>query len=79
MSKTIFDLTEKQRAKKAALTPKEQAAVDAFIAAAKALPPSICCEIEEDWDGEGNLKVFKRITRGSCQQVAKLKKASLHF
>lgn len=75
--KGYFELTEKERKKRAILTPKEKAAVDAFLAAAKALPKSICITID-DWD-EPNLKVSKRITSGSCQQVAGLRKQSLCF
>ncbi len=61
------------------LTPEEQTAVDEFLAAAKALPKSICIEVDDNYDGEGHLKVSKRITKGWCQQVASLRKKSLHF
>lgn len=61
------------------LTPEERAAVDDFLAAAKALPKSICIEVDDNYDGEGHLKVSKRITKGWCQQVASLRKKSLNF
>lgn len=78
-NKTYLDLTESEIQSRAALTPKEKAAVDAFIAAAKALPKSICIDVDKnDWN-EPNLTVSKRITRGSTQQVAALRKKSLCF
>ena len=79
MMKTIFDMTEKEVEKKVRLTPKEKCAVDAFVAAAEALPKSICIEVDDNWDGEGHLRISKRITRGSCRLVASLRKKTLHF
>lgn len=79
MRKTIFDMTEAEIAKKSQLTPAEKSAVDAFVAAAAALPKSICVEVDDDWDGCGNLRISKRITRGFCVPVASLRKKSLHF
>ncbi len=77
--KTYLELDETEIKARAALTPKEKTAVDAFIAAAKALPESICIDVDDnDW-GEPNLTVSKRITRGSAQQVASLRKKSLCF
>lgn len=77
--KTYLELSEKEIKSRAALTPKEQTAVDAFLAAAKALPKSICIDVDHnDW-GEPNLTVSKRITRGSARQVAALRKKSLSF
>lgn len=77
--KSYLELTREEIKARATLTPKEKAAVDALIAAAKALPKSICISVDDnDW-GEPNLKVSKRITRGSCQQVASLRKKTLTF
>ena len=76
--RSYLDLTEEEIKALAKLTPKEQTAVDAFLAAAKALPKSLCIDVRDD-AGEPNLKVSKRITRGSCQQVAGLRKKSLVF
>jgi hypothetical protein len=75
----ISELSESEIKASATLTPKEQSAVNAFIAAAKALPKSICIEVDgNDW-GEPNLLVSKRITSYSTQQVASLHKKSLCF
>lgn len=79
MKKTFFEMTDAEIDKKAKLTPDEQVAVDALIAACKALPKSICIEVDDNWDGEGHLRVSKRITKGSCQLVTGLKKSSLNF
>ena len=77
--KKFFDLTPAERKARAKLNPQEQAAVDAFIAAAKALPRSICIEVNDnDW-GEPHLLVSKRVTRGSATQVAALRKCTLVF
>ena len=77
--KTYFDLTPAERKARAKLTAKEAAAVAAFIAAAKALPRSICIEVNDnDW-GDPHLLVSKRITRGSATQVATLCKRTLCF
>ncbi len=72
-------MTDAEIDKKAKLTPAEQVAVDALIAACKALPKSICIEVDDNWDGDGHLLVSKRITKGSSRRVATLRKASLHF
>lgn len=77
--KTYLELTDEEIKFRAALTPKEKAAVDAFIAAARALPKSICIAVDDNGWGEPNLKVSKRITRGSAKQVAALRKKSLVF
>jgi len=72
--KRYFDLTEKEIKARARLGPKEQAAVDALKAAVKALPRSICLEVDEE-----GLRISKRITSGSAQEVATVRKASLEF
>lgn len=69
-----FDLTDKERAKGKKLTPKERAAVDAFLAAAKALPRSLCIDLDEV-----GITVSKRITPGAAMQVAALRKRTLEF
>lgn len=74
--KTYFELTEDERQDRRKLTPKEQAAVDTLMAAVKALPPSLCIDMD-DFDHE--FSVRKRITSGSATGVAKLKKKSLFF
>lgn len=79
MQKRFFDMTNDEIEKKVRLTPDEKTAVDNFLAAAKALPKSICIEVDDNWDGEGHLRVSKRITSGSCRQVASLRKKSLNF
>ena len=61
------------------LTATEALLVNDFMKAARALPKSICIEVEEAFDGEPNLLVSKRITKGSARQVASLRKASLVF
>lgn len=76
--KTFLELTEAEVKKRARLKPSERAAVDTFLAAARALPKTICIAVDDD-DGEPNLKVSKRITRGSAQMVASLRKKSLCF
>lgn len=81
--KTYLDLTPAERKQRATLTPKERVAVDAFLAAAKALPASICIDIKKERGRSGRrsavLDVSKRITRGSAHRVAELRKASLAF
>lgn len=78
MPKTYLEMTKEEIAQKKRLTPKEQAAVDAFLAAAKALPRSICIEV--DTFGEApHLVVQKRITDGSAVSVGELTKSSLCF
>lgn len=76
------ELDETEVKSRAALTPKEQSAVDALLAAVKALPKSICIAVDDAWENdpsEPNFRVSKRITRGSAQQVAALRKRSLSF
>lgn len=73
-NKTYSELTEKEIEQRSTLTPEEKVAVDAFISAARALPKLICIDF---YDGE--LSVKKRITKGSAQQVAFLRKKSLEF
>ena len=70
-------MTEKEVVEARKLTPEEKGAVDAFIAAARNLPKSICVGIE-DFDGPGII-VSKRISRGYAFHVAKLRKKSLIF
>jgi hypothetical protein len=72
--KTLSDLTPEQVERRARLTPKEKAAVDALVAAAKALPSTICIDVDED-----GLTVQKRVTRGYARGVAHLRKKSLNF
>jgi len=79
MNKTIFDLTDEEIEKRSKLTKTEQSAVDEFLKAAKALPKSICIQVDDNWDGCGHLRIQKRITNGSAVDVAKLVKKSLCF
>lgn len=74
--RSYCDLTQAEVDKMKKLTPQEQAAVDVFIAAAKALPKSLCISVDSD---APHLCISKRITRGSCLDVATLRKKSLHF
>jgi hypothetical protein len=76
-NKTWAMLTEEEIEKEAKLTPKEQAAVDAFVAAAKALPRSLCVGISDYEDKDDGLTVSKRITKGMTQVVANVRKRSL--
>jgi hypothetical protein len=71
------DLSDDERAE---LTPQERKAVDAFIAAAKALPRSIYIDVPS-WpdDGDFHLIVGKRLTSSRGRHVARLKKRSLVF
>lgn len=71
--KSYVDLTSEELDKRAKLTPKEQEAVDRFIYAARLLPRSICVEVDDNWDGEGHLKISKRIALGCCQQVIEMR------
>ena len=82
IDKNYFELSESEVASRATLTPKEQAAVDSLLKAVKALPKSICISVEDmlpDGSSEPNFTVSKRITRGSAQEVASLRKKSLSF
>lgn len=78
MAETYFELTQAQCRKRARLTDEEKKAVDVFLAAAKALPESLCISVDDDPD-EPNLTISKRITQGSAMRVAWLKKRSLYF
>lgn len=73
MTKRFIDMTDDEIEKKARLTPREQTAVDNFLAAAKALPKSICIELDDDWDVR-YLRVSKRVTSWSSRLVASLRK-----
>ena len=65
---------------KITLTQEEQTAMDAFLAAAKSLPKSLCIDFESDpFEGEPNLRVSKRTSPGSAQEVGTLRKKSLGF
>lgn len=75
--KSLFEMTAEEQEEAGKLTPEEKAAVDAFIAAARNLPKLIHVNIEV-FDEPG-LIVSKRISFGSCVQVAKLRKKSLIF
>lgn len=79
-NKSWFDLTDEEKKELSKLTPDEQVAVDAFIAAARALPKTLCIGLEPDADvDENHLTISKRITANSCRQVAGLHKKSLCF
>lgn len=78
-NKRYFDLTEEEVAKASKLTSKEQARVDAFVAAAKALPRGITVETSDYGDKDDGLIVSKRITEGSSKHVAHVRKRSLIF
>jgi hypothetical protein len=77
--KQDWELTEQERAELQKLTPREQKAVDAFIAAAKALPESICLDLSHYEDDEESLSVMKRYLPGCAKTVATLNKPSLIF
>jgi hypothetical protein len=72
-------MTEKEIKAAAKLTEQEQQAVNHFVAAAKALPKSICLELSDYDDGNDGLEIHKRITKGSSQVVARIRKKSLIF
>lgn len=76
--KSYLELTQDEIAQRKKLTPKEQRAVDAFIAAARALPRSLCIDVDSFGEAP-HLTVSKRITHGSASQVAELTKSSLCF
>jgi hypothetical protein len=81
-AKTYLEMNRDEIIALSTLTPKEQIAVDALIAAVNALPKSICIYVEdfdEDDTSEPNFKVSKRISAGSAQRVASLRKKSLSF
>ena len=74
--KSLSEMTAKEQAEASKLTPEEKAAVDAFIAAARKLPKSICISVD-DFGWECGLFVSKRISIGSAVNVATLRKKSL--
>lgn len=76
--KTYFDLSEDELTERAALTPSERQAVDAFISAARALPKTLCIDVNSFGEAP-QLTISKRLTAGSAQQVAQLTKKSLCF
>ncbi len=76
-NKTWSMLTDEEIEKEAKLTPKEQAAVDAFVAAAKALPRSLCIDKSDYENEDDGLTVSKRITPNMTQVVAHIRKRSL--
>lgn len=66
----------------APMTPEEKSAVDLFMAAAKALPESICIDVDDafsDDEDEPTLSVRKRTSAHSASLVAELYKPSLCF
>lgn len=72
--KTWGELSHAELVQRAKLTPQEQTAVDAFIAAARGLQKSLFIELDD-----AQLTVFKRTTRGSGREVAAIRKKSLEF
>ena len=76
---TYMELTPEKIAARKKLTATEALLVNDFLKAARALPKSICIEVEDAFDGGPHLRVSKRITKGCAQQVATLRKASLVF
>lgn len=78
--KNFFELTPAQIAKRSKLTRKERRAVSRLLSAVRALPNTLCVDVEDASDSqprEHNFLVFKRITRGSSQEVASIRKKSL--
>ncbi len=75
-SKRYIDLSQAEIDERAKLTPKEEVAVQAFLAAAKALPRTLHIHLD---DFNYDLTVSKRLTAGSSQVVAELHKKSLCF
>lgn len=73
--KRYLDLTKREIKERARLTPEEKTAVEALLAAVRALPKSLCLDVDE----EDGFSVSKRITRGSCKQVACVRRKSLKF
>lgn len=74
MSKSYFDPSEKELARKSKLTEKEAVAVEAFKQAVRSLPRSICIFV----DG-GGVSIIKRDTEDGPQEVARVRKSSLEF
>lgn len=68
-NKTWFQLTEEEKREAAKLTPKEQEAVELFTSAALRLPKDLLVEVEEK-----EILISKRITKGSSQVVATVKR-----
>ena len=73
-NRKYFDLTEEEIEKEAKLNICEQFAVSNLIASLKNLPKSLCVRIDD-----GEVSISKRITEGSCRDVATLRKKSLSF
>lgn len=62
------------------LTADERKAVEAFLAAAEALPDSICIDVDDmGFDDEPHLLVRKRTAAGVATKVGELTKSSLVF
>jgi hypothetical protein len=75
--KAFYEMTPKERAEAAKLTPEEKEAVDALIKAVKNLPKTICIAVDQYDDA--TLRVRKRITSHSAVSVATLHKPSIYF
>lgn len=64
----------------AKLTPKEQAAVEAFLESARKLPKSLRVSLNDyAAPNESHLVVYKRVTRGFSVFVGGIRKRSLLF
>ena len=61
------------------MTATERLLVKDFLKAARALPKSICIELNDWDDDEPTLEVQKRINPGTAVLVATLRKKSLCF
>lgn len=79
MKTNLFDMSATEIKRKQKLTPEEKSLIADFLAAARALPKSICLEISDWGDGQDGIIVSKRITDGSAVHVARLRKKSLVF
>ena len=74
------ELTPEKIKAREKLTPTEALLVNDFLKSARALPKSICIELNDfGYDGEPTLSVQKRITKGCARHVASLRKSSLVF
>ncbi len=76
--KSLSEMTAKEQKDARKLTQEEKAAVNAFIAAARKLPKSICISVD-DLGYDCGLFVSKRVAIGSAVNVATLRKKSLIF
>ena len=74
MSKSYFDLSEKELARKSKLTKKEFDAINALKEAVRNLPRSICICVDES-----GVSISKRVTKNGAQEVARVRKSSLEF